>query len=213
MKTIVVAAIIERNGRRLYQQRDPEQTFPYVWCSPGGKVNPGETDEAALQRELREECDTDALIGDCVFTYEDEHRIVRFYRVTRWSGTPDRRVGIGIGWFTPEEASKLEMTPADAAEDSMSRNVWAKAHQNSETSITLESPKGLAERLNPMPDDPYREHRVIIASDRRTAIAAIRVRDEQIAGVLANAFSLRRWEDVEALINALHHLPVQPRSA
>lgn len=114
-KTIVVAAVIEWNGRRLYQQRDPEQTYPWAWCSPGGKVESGETYEEALQRELRQECDTDALIGERVFTSEGPDNIVHFYEVIRWAGTPDRRVGIGIGWFTPEEARGLAMTPADAA--------------------------------------------------------------------------------------------------
>lgn len=61
--TIVVAAVIEQNSRILVCQRRRDKPFPLKWEFPGGKVEPGESLEAALERELAEELDAHADIG------------------------------------------------------------------------------------------------------------------------------------------------------
>jgi 8-oxo-dGTP diphosphatase len=58
---IVVAAVIERNRKLLICQRRADVALPSKWEFPGGKVQPGETPEAALERELREELDVTLL--------------------------------------------------------------------------------------------------------------------------------------------------------
>ncbi len=110
----VVAAVIERDGRYLLQQRAPEQNFPYAWCSPGGKGEPGESDACALVREIREECGVVAEVGDLLFEYHDDVRAVLFYRA-HVGVLPSMLVGVGLGWFRPSEINALAVTVADAA--------------------------------------------------------------------------------------------------
>jgi 8-oxo-dGTP diphosphatase len=63
-KTIrVVAAVVEREGRYLITQRRDQAVLANLWEFPGGKVEPGESDEQALQRELRERLDAEGHIG------------------------------------------------------------------------------------------------------------------------------------------------------
>ena len=62
----VVAALIERDGRYLITQRRPEARMPLLWEFPGGRVEPGETDEQALARELHENLGLEAAVGERV---------------------------------------------------------------------------------------------------------------------------------------------------
>ena len=66
----VVAAIIERNGEVLIGQRRPDQSHPLKWEFPGGKVEPGETPEQALTRELQEELAISQARGEEMLRYE-----------------------------------------------------------------------------------------------------------------------------------------------
>jgi 8-oxo-dGTP diphosphatase len=59
----VVAAVISRDGRYLITQRRPKATLPLLWEFPGGKVEPGETDEKALAREVHERLGVDVQVG------------------------------------------------------------------------------------------------------------------------------------------------------
>src|SRR5512138_4006225 len=63
-KIRVVGAMIEQDGRYLITQRPPAATFPLLWEFPGGRVEAGETDQAALARELREEMGIEVAVGD-----------------------------------------------------------------------------------------------------------------------------------------------------
>lgn len=58
----VVAAVIERDGKYLITQRRSTAVLPGLWEFPGGKVEPGESDEAALRRELRERVDVEVEV-------------------------------------------------------------------------------------------------------------------------------------------------------
>ena len=66
----VVAAIIERNGEVLIGQRRQDQSHPLKWEFPGGKLEPGETPEQALTRELEEELAISAARGEEIWRYE-----------------------------------------------------------------------------------------------------------------------------------------------
>ena len=87
----VVAAVITRDGKILIGQRKRGGRHPLKWEFPGGKVEPGEDPRAALARELREELNIEAGIGEELDSYEvgygDGPRILlRFYRVTQFQG-------------------------------------------------------------------------------------------------------------------------------
>ena len=63
-KVRVVAAQIERDGRYMITQRKPTSSLPLLWEFPGGRVEEGESDEAALARELKEEMDVEVKVGE-----------------------------------------------------------------------------------------------------------------------------------------------------
>lgn len=69
----VVAAEAAQDGRYLITQRRPEATLPLLWEFPGGKVEPGETDDEALARELREEMDIEVDVGEEVLAVLREY--------------------------------------------------------------------------------------------------------------------------------------------
>jgi 8-oxo-dGTP diphosphatase len=125
MSRLVVSAVIISSGRVLLTQRDPMRgSYGWLWETPGGKVEPGETLVDALQRELREELDVDAIVSPEILACYDlspdaqdlRRRVerpcsVHFLRVVRMSGTPVAHQALVVGWFTPEELRGLRMIP------------------------------------------------------------------------------------------------------
>src|ERR1700687_3377574 len=101
--TTVVAAVIEQNGKILICQRRRGQVHELKWEFPGGKVEAGETPEAALERELREELGIearrDAEITRYQYAYPDRPAILLiFFRVTGFSGEPRNLVFERMEW-------------------------------------------------------------------------------------------------------------------
>jgi 8-oxo-dGTP diphosphatase len=99
----VVAAIIERDGLVLIGQRQPEQSHPLKWEFPGGKVEPGETPEQALTRELEEELAIRNACGPEItryeFVYPGKHPIALiFFRVTDFEGEPQNLIYREMRW-------------------------------------------------------------------------------------------------------------------
>jgi 8-oxo-dGTP diphosphatase len=89
----VVAAVIARDGKILIGQRKPGRRHALKWEFPGGKVEPGEDDRAALTRELLEELGIAAVIGDEIEAYDFRYgdgpvTHLRFFRVSSFSGEP-----------------------------------------------------------------------------------------------------------------------------
>jgi mutator protein MutT len=118
MTTIVVtAAVIERDDAFLVTRRQPGVHLEGYWEFPGGKCDAGETLAACLARELREELDTAARIGDHILTtthqYPERSVELHFLRC-ELEGEPRPQLGQEMRWVRREELAALEFPPADA---------------------------------------------------------------------------------------------------
>ena len=118
MTTIVVtAAVIDRDGRFLVTRRQQGVHLEGYWEFPGGKCDTGESLEACLARELREELDVAARVGAEVFTtthtYLDRRVELHFLRC-ELNGEPRPQLGQDMRWVSREELATLEFPPADA---------------------------------------------------------------------------------------------------
>lgn len=116
--TSVVAAIIERDGRILIAQRKDSGHHPLKWEFPGGKVEPGETPEAALIRELQEELAIEARIDRELMRYEYQYRgrsriLLLFYRVVDFTGSPLNLDFEQIRWEQPERLPDYDFLEGD----------------------------------------------------------------------------------------------------
>jgi len=117
MKQIhVVAAVIEQNGRIFATQRGYGE-FKDYWEFPGGKIEPGETPEDALKREIREELDTEIEVGSLFDTVEYDypafHLNMRCYLCTVLSGSLTLKEHEAARWLAREELSDAGWLPAD----------------------------------------------------------------------------------------------------
>ncbi len=114
---VVAAALLDGNGRVLMQQRKLSKQHGGLWEFPGGKVEPDETLDAALVRELREELDVviDPLaIEPLAFAARPgEPVVVMLYTCRAWQGEPQCLDAEAIGWFQPDELKALPMPPLD----------------------------------------------------------------------------------------------------
>jgi mutator protein MutT len=112
----VMAAVIERGGRFLVTRRLEGTHLPGYWEFPGGKCNPGETHEACLARELREELGIDARIGAEIVAIEHAYpeRTVRlhFYRC-EIAGDPRPLLNQEMRWVSRDEMRTLAFPEAD----------------------------------------------------------------------------------------------------
>ena len=118
----VVAALIIDSQRILLGQRSADREFyPGVWDVFGGHVEPGESQDGTLVRELQEELGVTPTQWMYLETMtfppssSDDQLIVHLYLVTEWDGTPENRQldeHSAIGWFTLEEAVQLPLADA-----------------------------------------------------------------------------------------------------
>jgi 8-oxo-dGTP diphosphatase len=114
----VVAAIIERDGRILICRRKPEQSHALKWEFPGGKVEPGETPEQGLTRELEEELGIRGAAGDEITRYEYAYPgknpiLLIFFRVTAFLGEPENLVFHEMRWETPGRLAEFDFVEGD----------------------------------------------------------------------------------------------------
>ncbi|AEV74151.1 ADP-ribose pyrophosphatase [Mycolicibacterium rhodesiae NBB3] len=113
-QTVVAGALIAGNTL-LVAQRDRPPELAGLWELPGGKVAAGETDEAALARELKEELGVDVTVGarlgaEVALT---PTMALRAYRVTQTGGTLAPNDHRALRWITVDELDDLDWVPAD----------------------------------------------------------------------------------------------------
>ena len=119
MQTIdVSAALVFRSGLLLITQRPAASHLGGLWEFPGGKVEPGETFETALVRELREELGIEVAVGELLETIKHEYpekRVrLKFFRC-KWEAHEPQPLGCpAFAWITREELSRYEFPAADA---------------------------------------------------------------------------------------------------
>ncbi len=116
--TTVVAAILRRAGKLLICRRKPGAPHELKWEFPGGKVEPGETPEAALARELREELAIEALIGAEITRYEYTYPakapiLLMFFEVSAFAGEPRNLVFDRIAWEEPRYLGDYDFLEGD----------------------------------------------------------------------------------------------------
>jgi 8-oxo-dGTP diphosphatase len=119
--TLLVAAcaLVDVDGRVLIAQRPEGKQLAGLWEFPGGKLEPGETPEEALVRELKEELDIEvaqACLAPFTFTshaYETFHLLMPLWLCRRWSGTVRAREHKALAWVKPAKLADYPMPPAD----------------------------------------------------------------------------------------------------
>ena len=116
---VVACALVDIDNRVLVTQRPQGKSMAGMWEFPGGKMEPGETPEEAIKRELLEE------LGITTFTsclaplnfashaYQDFHLLMPLYICRKWEGILQSRENQALKWVRPVELYKLEMPPAD----------------------------------------------------------------------------------------------------
>ncbi len=109
--------MIDVQGQVLVQQRPPGKSMAGLWEFPGGKIECGETPEAALVRELHEELNIIAgALTPMSFASEalgERHLLMLLYLCREWTGTPQAIHASAIQWIDPALLHNLPMPPAD----------------------------------------------------------------------------------------------------
>ena len=116
---VAACALVDADGRILLAQRPEGKQLAGLWEFPGGKVEPGETPEETLIRELDEELGITTKIP-CLapltfasHTYDDFHLLMPLYVCRRFEGTAHGREGQAIKWVRPKALREYPMPPAD----------------------------------------------------------------------------------------------------
>ena len=116
---VAACALIDTDGRILLAQRPEGKSLAGLWEFPGGKVEPGETPEETLIRELDEELGIVtkvACLAPVTFashSYEGFHLLMPLYICRRFEGIPSGREGQAIKWVRPKSLRDYPMPPAD----------------------------------------------------------------------------------------------------
>ncbi len=116
---MAAVALIDRDGRVLLARRPEGRTMAGLWEFPGGKLEPDETPEAALIRELREELGIDteasclAPLAFASHAYPDFHLLMPLYACRKWTGHARAREGQTLKWVAVRDLARYPMPPAD----------------------------------------------------------------------------------------------------
>jgi 8-oxo-dGTP diphosphatase len=116
---VSAVALLDADNRVLLAQRPEGKFMAGLWEFPGGKVESGETPEAALIREMNEELGIDthesclAPIGFASHAYDDFHLLMPLFVCRKWKGTPEAKEGQTLIWVRPNALRDYPMPPAD----------------------------------------------------------------------------------------------------
>ena len=119
MVLVAAAALVDRDGRVLLAQRPDGKSMAGLWEFPGGKVEAGETPEAALIRELQEELGINtwqSCLAPLTFAshrYETFHLLMPLFVCRKWEGITKAREGQSLAWVKPKDLRNYPMPEAD----------------------------------------------------------------------------------------------------
>jgi 8-oxo-dGTP diphosphatase len=116
---VAACALVDPDGRVLLARRPPGKPLAGLWEFPGGKVEPGETPEAALIRELKEELDIEvpakclAPVSFASHSYPEFHLLMPLFVCRRWEGDVAPLQGQQLAWVRAQKLADYAMPPAD----------------------------------------------------------------------------------------------------
>ena len=116
---VAAVALVDPDGRVLLAQRPEGKAMAGLWEFPGGKVEPGETPEHALIRELAEELGIgtwEGCLAPLTFAshgYPDFHLLMPLFACRKWEGQPQPHEGQRLAWVRPQRLRDYPMPPAD----------------------------------------------------------------------------------------------------
>ena len=126
---VSAVALVDTDDRILLARRPEGKPMAGLWGFPGGKLHEGETPEAALIRELREELAIDTVesclapIAFASHSYDDFHLLMPLFVCRVWTGTPQPLEGQELAWVRPNDMRGYPMPPADKPLVAMLRDV------------------------------------------------------------------------------------------
>jgi 8-oxo-dGTP diphosphatase len=114
----VAAALIVREGQVLIGQRRPDQIMALKWEFPGGKIEPGETPQQALARELQEELGIQAVIGAAITRIRHNYRHggavdLQFFAVREFAGEIENHIFNEVRWVNLRDLTEYDFLAAD----------------------------------------------------------------------------------------------------
>ena len=121
MKVVLVSAValLDKDNRVLLAQRPKGKSMEGLWEFPGGKVEPGESPEGALVRELHEELGIEtwnSCLAPLTFashSYDDFHLVMPLFACRKWNGIVSPREGQALAWVHAEKLKDYPMPAAD----------------------------------------------------------------------------------------------------
>ena len=117
MKTIRVAAAVIRDGEKIFATMRGYGDFKGLWEFPGGKIEPGETPQQALKREIREELASEIAVGELIDTVEFDYPTFHLSMDCFWceivNGDLVLKEHEAARWLTKEQLDEVEWLPAD----------------------------------------------------------------------------------------------------
>jgi 8-oxo-dGTP diphosphatase len=113
----VVAGLLRKDQHILVGQRPENHSLAGLWEFPGGKIESGESPEEALKRELNEELDIEATVGElklaCTHSFGDVNILILFFEILFWKGEPKAKHHLMLEWIHPEELAHRQIPEAN----------------------------------------------------------------------------------------------------